>query len=84
MTGPRRVLLLCTGNSCRSQMAEGPLRHLGADHYEAFTAGTEPEERVHPLAVEVMREGYHPVQPTGGRRNSPGRVAQPMVTARER
>ena len=47
------VLFLCTGNSCRSQMAEGFARHLGA---EAFSAGTEPAERVHPLAIKVMAE----------------------------
>lgn len=53
---PRRVLFLCTGNSCRSQMAEGLLRHLGEGRYEVFSAGTRPAERVHPLAVETMAE----------------------------
>ena len=48
-----RVLFLCTGNSCRSQMAEGFARELGAD---AHSAGTEPAERVHPLAIKVMAE----------------------------
>ena len=56
MSDPQRVLFLCTGNSCRSQMAEGLLRHLGGDAYEAFSAGTEPAARVHPLAVGTMRE----------------------------
>ena len=51
-----RVLFLCTGNSCRSQMAEGLLRHLGGERYEAFSAGTKPAARVHPLAVETMAE----------------------------
>jgi arsenate reductase (thioredoxin) len=50
------VLFLCTGNSCRSQMAEGFLRHLASDRYEAISAGTEPGERVHPMAIEVMGE----------------------------
>jgi arsenate reductase len=53
---PRRVLLLCTGNSCRSQMAEGFLRRLGGTDYEVYSAGTAPAAEVHPLAVEVMAE----------------------------
>ena len=50
-----RVLFLCTGNSCRSQMAEGLLRHLSSGRVEAFSAGTHPKP-VHPLAVRVMHE----------------------------
>ena len=50
------VLFLCTGNSCRSQMAEGFLRELGGDTFSAYSAGTDPAERVHPLAVTVMAE----------------------------
>lgn len=50
----RRILVLCTGNSCRSQMAEGFLNQY--DGIEAFSAGTEPADRVNPLAVEVMKE----------------------------
>lgn len=52
---PLRVLFLCRANACRSQMAEGLLRHLATDSYEAFSAGSEPT-RVHPLAVRVMGE----------------------------
>ena len=52
----RRVLFLCTGNSCRSQMAEGLVNAFLGDRYEAFSAGTAPTGYVHPLAVEVMRE----------------------------
>lgn len=51
----QRVLILCTGNSCRSQMAEGVLRHFGSGRYEVFSAGTKPSS-VHPIAVQVMRE----------------------------
>ncbi len=51
----KRVLILCTGNSCRSQMAEGILKHYGGDDFEAFSAGTQPS-RVNPAAVQVMRE----------------------------
>lgn len=50
-----KVLILCTGNSCRSQMAEGFLRAYGGEAFEAHSAGTKPST-VNPLAVEVMRE----------------------------
>ncbi|MEA3462920.1 MAG: arsenate reductase ArsC [Bacteroidota bacterium] len=50
-----RILILCTGNSCRSQMAEGFLRSFDPQ-LEVFSAGTEPSDRVHPKAVEVMKE----------------------------
>ncbi len=50
-----RILILCTGNSCRSQMAEGILKHLDP-RLEVFSAGTNPADQVHPLAVRVMKE----------------------------
>ena len=50
-----RVLILCTGNSARSQMAEGLLRHDGGPEYEVFSAGTQPSY-VRPEALQVMRE----------------------------
>lgn len=49
------VLFLCTGNSCRSQMAEGWLRHLAGDRFEVFSAGTNPAG-LNPGAVEAMWE----------------------------
>lgn len=49
------VLFLCTGNSCRSQMAEGWLRHLAGDRFEVASAGTHPAG-LNPRAVDVMRE----------------------------
>ena len=51
----KKVLFLCTGNSCRSQMAEGWARHLHSDKLEAYSAGVNPQS-VHPLAVQVMKE----------------------------
>jgi arsenate reductase (thioredoxin) len=50
------VLFLCTGNSCRSQMAEGRLKELSGETFNVYSAGTDPAESVHPLAVEVMQE----------------------------
>ncbi len=51
----QKVLFVCTGNSCRSQMAEGMLRHYGNDKFEVFSAGLEPSY-VHPLAIKTMAE----------------------------
>jgi arsenate reductase len=50
-----RILILCTGNSARSQMAEGLLRHEAGDRFEVFSAGTKPS-RVRPEAIAVMGE----------------------------
>ena len=55
MTRQAKVLFLCTGNSCRSQMAEGWLRHVAGETFEAFSAGTAPVG-VNPDAVRVMAE----------------------------
>jgi arsenate reductase len=50
-----KILILCTGNSCRSQMAEGFLKSLDPE-LEVYSAGTNPSNRIHPLAIQVMQE----------------------------
>ena len=65
-----KVLILCTGNSCRSQMAHGFLQSFDKD-LSVFSAGTKPAEKVNPKAVEVMKEagvdisGHNPHNVTG-------------------
>ena len=51
----QKILFLCTGNSCRSQIGEGLMRHLAGDKYEVFSAGVEPS-RLHPMSILVMQE----------------------------
>lgn len=58
----RKVLFLCTGNACRSQMAEAILRHLSGDQFEAHSAGSHPAGFVHDLAIEAMREINVPME----------------------
>lgn len=52
----RQVLFLCTGNSCRSQMAEAIVNHRLKGEWQAFSAGTHPAEAVHPKAIQVLSE----------------------------
>ncbi len=51
----KKILILCTGNSCRSQMAEGFLKSFDSE-LEVFSAGTKPSSQVHPKAIRVMKE----------------------------
>ena len=51
----KRILILCTGNSCRSQMAEGFLKSFD-NNLEVFSAGTKPAEKINPFAVKAMKE----------------------------
>ena len=50
------ILVLCTGNSCRSHLAEGLLRAAAGDLFEIVSAGSKPAGYVHPMAIEVMKE----------------------------
>ena len=50
-----KIIFICTGNACRSQIAEGLMRHLASDRFEAYSAGTHPT-KVHPAAITIMSE----------------------------
>ncbi|OQA23499.1 MAG: Arsenate-mycothiol transferase ArsC2 [Chloroflexi bacterium ADurb.Bin360] len=72
----QRVLFLCTGNSARSQMAEGLVNHFLSENWEARSAGVAPAERVHPLAIAAMAElgidiSTHTPKSTEGFRDQP-------------
>lgn len=61
----KRVLVLCTGNSCRSIMAETLINALGAGQYEAVSAGSNPAGYVHPKSIETLkRHGIDPGNPS--------------------
>ena len=55
MVKKQKVLFVCTGNSCRSQIAEGLLRDMADDRFDVFSCGTHPS-RVHPNAIAIMEE----------------------------
>jgi arsenate reductase len=72
----KRVLFLCTGNSARSQMAEGLVNHFLGAGWEAYSAGTHPAGYVHPLAIQAMHElgidiSDHRSKPADEFRNTP-------------
>lgn len=50
----RKILFLCTGNSCRSQLAEALLRHIADERFESLSAGSHPADYIHPLAIGAL------------------------------
>jgi arsenate reductase len=52
----KKIAFVCTGNSCRSQIAEGMAKYFGSDVLEVYSAGTHPAEKVNENAIEVMKE----------------------------
>lgn len=55
----KKVAFICVHNSCRSQIAEALGRHLAADVFESYSAGTERKDRINPDAVRLLKELYH-------------------------
>tara|TARA_Y100000996_G_scaffold220866_1_gene173837 strand:- start:327 stop:752 length:426 start_codon:yes stop_codon:yes gene_type:complete len=55
MTKKEKIIFICTGNACRSQIAEGILRSMAGDKFDVFSAGSHPT-KVHPMSIKVMKE----------------------------
>ncbi len=62
MNNKRKILFLCTGNACRSQMAEAILRHVDSQHFDVLSAGSHPAGFIHELAIEAMRQLHIPIE----------------------
>lgn len=52
----KKILVLCTGNSCRSIMLEGAINHIGNSHFQAFSAGSNPAGYVHPMSIKTLEK----------------------------
>ena len=56
MNNQKKILVLCTGNSCRSIMTEGLINHFGKDYFQAFSAGSKPTGHVHPMSIKTLKK----------------------------
>lgn len=72
---PYHVLFICTGNSARSVLAEGLMNELGADRFQAWSAGSQPKGQVHPLALKTL--AAHRIPTDGFRSKRWDEFAQP-------
>ncbi len=55
MPKKEKIIFICTGNACRSQIAEGIMRKIAGDNFDVFSAGSHPS-LVHPMSIKVMKE----------------------------
>ena len=77
----KKILILCTGNSCRSKMAQAFLQHLDANLY-VRSAGTHPARHTHPLAIEVMKVAGMPITDVQPHNVNHARESCPVFTGR--
>ena len=56
MNSQKKILVLCTGNSCRSIMTEGLINHFGKGNFQVFSAGSNPAGYVHPMSIKTLEK----------------------------
>ena len=79
MDRPYNLLFLCTGNSARSILAEAMANHLGKGRFHAYSAGSHPRGRVHPIAAQILQDAG---LPTATLRSKPWMSSRPQMRHR--